>query len=361
MGLLRESSSRDNQTLFLYTTLAVLFVVLYLVLFPRTLPAEFTLIPEQATVLGDLKPERMTPGGSFFLLGDLEGYWSADGRLEQVQPKRSQAAASGDKFAWYDAAQGRVVVESSSGPLFTIPGAQYPAWIDGRLFTFDENRLGLSAYGAQGKVLWRKHFSSIVTSLDATSRLAVVGTLDGRVQVFGPDGNSAGGFQPGGSRLPVVYNVALAPDEGSILVLAGVDPKRFLVLEKGGSDFRPVFHKALKENSPWPTPVGFLNQGKLAYYQTEKGLALLDPRSPEQEVVVPTQGAPTLLQALPGDRLVAFIQSDGDRLALRVASVAGVSLLTLPFSAQNLLLKRQGKTVFLGIDQTLLRLEVRVQ
>lgn len=361
MGLLRESSTRDNQVLLLYSSLACLFVLLYLILFPRALPPEFTLVPESASVLADRKADRLTPGGSYFLLGSREGYWSPEGSLEQVQPRRPLAAVSGDRLAWYDASQDRLVVESPSGTLFTVAGESFPFWKDGQLFTMEENRLGLTAVGSQGRQLWKKQFSSLVTSVDTTGRLTVVGTLDGRVQVFGPDGAVSGGFQPGGSRLPVVYNVALAPDDGAILVLAGVDPKRFLVLERGGADFRPIFHKPLKEASPWPTPLGFLNNGALAYYENDRGLAVLDPRSPDHEVVIASQGKPLVVEALPGGHLLAFVERSSDRTSLRVASITGVSLLTLPFAFQDLLLQSQGNTLFLGVDQTLLRMEVRVQ
>lgn len=361
MGLLRESSSRDHQTVLIYTLIAVLFVLFYLVLFPRPLPAEFTLVPSQAFPLGESKADKLSAGGSYFVLGGWEGYWNVQGQVERISARRAQATASGDKVAWYDATKGQVVVEGTQGVLFTLPGEQFPVWISRRLFTVDENRLGLKSYTANGRLQWAKHFSSLLTAFDTSTNLTVVGTLDGKVQVFGPSGNPAGGFQPGGSRLSVIYNVAVAPHDGAILVLAGIDPKRFLVLERGGSEFRPVFHKALKENRPWPTPLGFLNEGSLAYYETEKGLAFLDPRSPDHEVVVPVQGSPVLLEALPVAGLVAFVQRDGDRSVLRVASPQGVSVLTLPFSARDLLLKEQGDSLFLGADQTLLRLEVRVQ
>jgi hypothetical protein len=361
MGLLSESSSREKKTGLIYALLAVLFVLFYLVFFPRTLPPEFTLVPSDARVLNEMKADRLSSGGSFFILGNWEGYWGGDGQVERVQAKRPQSTAWGEQIAWYDGAKNQVAVEGIQGPLFTLPGEQYPYWAKGRLFTFEENRLGLKAYTPQGKILWSKHFSSLVTSLDATAKLTVVGTLDGRVQVFGTKGESVGGFQPGGSRLPVIYNVSVAPRDSAILVLAGVDPKRFLVLERGGSEFRPVFHKPLKENHPWPTPLGFLNSGSLAYYETEVGLAFLDPRNPEKEVVVPTQGNPIAMESLPGGRLVAFVQKNGDKTDLRVATQEGASVLKLPFSSQDVLLQRQGNFLFLGVDQTLLRLEVLIQ
>jgi hypothetical protein len=132
-------------------------------------------------------------------------------------------------------------------------------------------------------------------------------------------------------------------------------------LERGGADFRPVYHKPLKENHPWPTPVGFLNGGSTAYYQNDRGLASVDPRNPDREVVVPTQGTPEVVESLPGSKLVAFLQREGDKPALRIAAPTGASVLTLPFSAQDLLLQRQGNALLLGVDQTILRLEVRIQ
>ena len=90
-------------------------------------------------------------------------------------------------------------------------------------------------------------------------------------------------------------------------------------------------------------------------------MAFLDPKQPDHEVVSPVKGSPLLLQALPGTDLVSFIEREGERSALRVVSPQGTSLLTLPFSARDLLLQRQGQSLFLGADQTLLRLEVRIQ
>ncbi len=360
MGLLRESSSRERRATVVYVTLAVLFVALYVILFPQKLRAELTLVPQQALPLVETKGTP-TPGGAFFLQSGWEGYWSASGDLQRVTARRPQAAVSTSQVAWYDAAHNQVVVEGASGPAYSLPGEQFPYWSHERLYTIDGNRLGLKAWSSDGKLLWSKQTSSLITAMDSTRTLTVLGTLDGKVTILGPKGENAGGFQPGGSRLPVVYNVAAAPSSQSVLVLAGVDPKRFLVLEKGGSDFRPVFHKPLKESRPWPTPLGFLNGGALAYYETENGLAILDPRSPDHETVIPLQGSLAALETLSGGRLIAFVQSDGQQASLRIASLTGTSVMTLPFETRDVLLKLQGGTLLLGADQTLLTFEVKIQ
>ena len=360
MGLLREASSRERKAVVVYITLAVLFVAFYTILFPQKLRPELTVVPRQAQQLVETKASP-TPGGSFFLLGDWEVYWSAAGDLQRVTARRPQEAVSSSQIAWYDAPHNQVVVEGLSGPVFTLAGEQFPYWSHERLYTIDANRLGLKAWTAAGKLLWSKQTSSLITAMDSTPSLTVLGTLDGKVQILNAKGDSAGGFQPGGSRLPVVYNVAAAPSSQSVLVLAGVDPKRFLVLEKGGSDFRPVFHKPLRESRPWPTPLGFLNEGALAYYENENGLAVLDPQNPGRETVIALSGHLAALDTLAGGRLAAFVQTDGSHASLRVASLTGTPVLALPFDAHEVLLRRQGGTLLLGADQTVLTLEVKIQ
>jgi hypothetical protein len=358
---LRESTSRNQRLTAVTVTVSIVFVFLYVIVFPRPLPAEFTLVPRQASSLTEVRTDKLSPGGSFFVLGGWEGYRSLDGKIEMAQPRRAQSAASGDRLAWFDATRALVEVDGPQGPLFTLAGEQYPLWVGGRLFTLDENRLGVRAWGPQGQALWSKQVSSLVTSLDASTGLTVLGTLDGRIQIFGQKGEAVGGFQPGGSRLPVVYNVAISPRDGTLLALAGVDPKRFLILERGGSDFRPVFHKPLKERQPWPTPLGFLDGGKTAYYETDRGLVFLDPKNPDREALVTSQGVPVLVRDLPDQRLVAFVERSGDREVLRIAAPTGVSLLSLPFQSQDLILETRGTSVVLGADQTLLSFEVRIQ
>jgi len=360
MGLLRETSSRERKVAVVYISLAVLFVAFYVVLFPQKLRPELTLVPRQALPLVETKGT-LTPGGTFFLLGGWEVYASASGELQRAIPRRQQAVVSSSQVAWYDAPRNQVVVEGTSGPLFSLSGEQYPYWSRDRLYTLDANRLGVKAWSTAGKLLWSKQTSSLITAMDSTASLTVLGTLDGKVHILGARGEAVGGFQPGGSRLPVVYNVAAAPSSQSVLVLAGVDPKRFLVLEQGGSDFRPVFHKPLKESRPWPTPLGFLNGGALAYYETENGLAILDPRSPEHETSIALDGRLAALETLQGGRLMALVQTDGTHASLRLASLTGISVLSLPFEAREVVLRRQGGILLLGLDQTLLTLEVKVQ
>jgi hypothetical protein len=151
----------------------------------------------------------------------------------------------------------------------------------------------------------------------------------------------------------------VAPQDGAILVLAGVEPKRFLVLERGGSEFRPVYHKPLKENRPWPTPLGFLGPS-LAYYETDSGLAFLDPRNPHSEVSVAVEGTPLMLESLPQQTL-ALVEKRMTGSTLRVSTPTGASLLALPFTSSDLLVQRQSDVLMVGVDQTLLRFRVRFQ
>jgi hypothetical protein len=167
------------------------------------------------------------------------------------------------------------------------------------LFALDENRLALTALGAAGQTLWTKHFSSLISAVDANSEHTVVGTLDGKVQVFDLKGNSTGPFVPGGSRVPVIFNVAISRDGQRLLVLAGIDPKRFLLLEKGGGDFRPVFHKSLTENKPWPTWLGFLDEGQLSFHEVEEAVIINQISNGAQESLLPFRRSKSISGGFP--------------------------------------------------------------
>jgi WD40 repeat protein len=252
-------------------------------------------------------------------------------------------------------------VEGLSGPLFSIKGVKYPYWAGGHLFGMDEDRLAVTAYGTSGQSLWTKHFSNLVSAMDSNGVLTAVGTLDGRVQVFDSRGNSSGPFVPGGSRLPVIYNVALSPDGTRLLVLAGVDPKRFLILEKGGADFRPVFHKPLAENKPWPTWLGFVDAGSQSYHETESSLVLTSATNTSQVSELPFSGTLEAVHFLPDRKLVLLLSVRGTQQTLQIDSLDGHTVLKVGFAAKDVLVVPSADHLMLAIDQSLVGLHLRYE
>ncbi|MEI8094082.1 MAG: hypothetical protein WCG80_07720 [Spirochaetales bacterium] len=360
MGLLRETSARENSATVLTVVLSVGFVILYSLAFPRTLGHELFLVPDSVASLSEDLTSPLQPGGRFFELAGREGYWDSQGRLLRAQPQRPQSVSSGDRMAWYDASLDSVTVEGTQGVLFRIKGQKYPFWSGGQLYAMDENRLGLTAYDVQGQLLWTKQFSSLISAVDSAAGLTAVGTLDGRVQTFDAKGATPGPFVPGGSRVPVVYNVALSHDGKRMLVLAGVDPKRFLMLEKGGSDFRPIFHKPLSENKPWPTWLGFLDDS-LGYHEAEGAVAVSKVGDSSGETILPFDGVLGDVHFLTDRRLVLLMSGTGDRHTVQVDSLEGQAVLRLTFQAKEVLFAPTAKQFLLGLDQSLLTLQVKYQ
>ncbi len=361
MGLLRESSARENSAVLITVVLSVVFVFLYSLAFPRTLGKELFFVTGTAVPLPDDLNQPLKSGGSFFSLGDHQGYWGEDGALLQSIPLKPQMVTDGQRFAWYDATGDQIVVESAKGVLFQVKGQKYPYWSGGRLFALDENRLVLTSLGSEGQTLWTKHFSSLISAVDANSELTAVGTLDGKVQVFDLKGKSAGPFVPGGSRVPVVYNVSLSRDGKHLLVLAGIDPKRFILLEKGGSDFRPVFHKSLTENKPWPTWLGFLDDGQLSFHEVEEAVVINQVPNSSQESSLPFKGQLEDLHFLSSKKLILLLTNEREKQSLVVDSLEGKAVLKVTFMAKEVSLRTSGETFLLGLDQSLLTMRLRYQ
>ncbi len=359
MGLLRESSNRDNRSTIVTVGFSLVFLLVHTLVFPRDLGTELFLTAVQTVNLTDEVSEPLTAGGSYFQLAGREGYWDADAKLLLSRPKHAQAVSSGESLAWYDGTADSTVVEGLSGTLFRVDRQKYPFWTHGRLFFMDENRMALTAVDPNGQFLWRKQFSSLISSVDAVADRTAVGTLDGKVQVFDDQGLSSGSFLPGGSRLPVVFNLSLSDDGKSLLVLAGVDPKRLLVLSRGASDYRPVFHAPLDENKPWPTWLGFLDSGRTAYYEAQNALALLDLRDTQREVRIPVAGDLQQVEYLESLDLVLLVSGSDTDHRMQLHARDGRLVFRSDFQAADFLVSTQGGRLILAADQSLITLEMR--
>ena len=360
MSYFGASSSRDKNKNALWLILIALCIVLYLLLFPRALGKDSFLVPVKAVSMTSLPPESTTAYDKLFLVGQNTVALTKDGVPVFFRPARTLEAVSGVNDAWYDETSDQTEVSSASGPLFHLPGKQYPYWLGQRFYTFSNDRLGLTEYDLKGNRLWSKDRTSIITAVAAGPTLRVVGSLDGRITVYDKTGAMRGSFNPGGSQYPVIYNTAISPDEKHILLLSGMSPKRFLVLERGTNEFHPVFHQELSDQKPYPTPLGFLGGDRWAYFVSQQDLHLLNLKT-DHEAVMPLQGQLKSLIYNTPLGLITSVTGGGSASILHVWSTSGRPLLFSPFQAQHVLLFQEGNRVILVADQTVLIMKRELQ
>jgi hypothetical protein len=352
MAFLSEHSSRKRSGLFLWIFMGVFFVFVYMFLFPRGLGKDCFLVPVAAYPLEKAPVDAPVGQGFLYQLGGKEGALSPDGVPLFYRTTLAQTSVSGRYSAWYDPTADLTYVQDGHSLLFHKNGKAYPYWVRNRLYFIGDERMGLTEMDLKGNPLWSTQLGSLLTALDAGPHLTVLGTLGGQVHIFGSSGKSLLSFAPGGSRFPVIYNVAISQDEKKVLLISGLDPKRFLVLEKGGGDFRPVFHQEIKDSRPYSTPLGFLQDDDWAYYTTPRNLTLLNLQN-DRQTVIPFQGDLRGITMNSSSLITAVTGYESSSL-LHIWSTHGSSLLYAPFQAKDVLLFERGPLLLLIADQTVL-------
>jgi hypothetical protein len=158
------------------------------------------------------------------------------------------------------------------------PGG-YPFFLDGRIFVMGAEQSSVALIGADGSAEWTFEFSAPVTALDAAGGMLAAGLLDGEIVLVDGQGRLAHSFEPGGSRISIALAVALSPDGSRLAAVSGLDPQRFLALERHGpgpGDWRVAYHEFVGEGLRKPAMAAFSECGSFAVFERPGGLGVYD-------------------------------------------------------------------------------------
>lgn len=253
--------------------LALLVLLVLLLALPRQAGSDLVWKGLRHETLGPKETQSQEPG-PWFVQGAWLGRVSASGETQTVRPLEEGWIAEATGVARFDSQSVRLNLDPLN-PLaqpFSWPGP-FVTWRRGVAFVLDPYRQSLSEYQAHSP-LWKRDFSSLITALDASRTLRVVGLLEGRVEILEQNGQAWNPYIPGGSRLSVLFNLALNDEADRLTVVSGLDPKRWTLLEAEGRSFRPVWQGVLEDSSRESGLLGFLGRDWM-YAQTDQGLRLL--------------------------------------------------------------------------------------
>lgn len=349
------SSPREKSFSFAKLSFLIILLLAYSIFFPRAIGHETFVKPVAVTPL-TLKESGPT-GAFLFRLGDRFGWANEQGELVFGTALVDDLALSDTKYSFYDPKGNALIVMKGEQRLFTLPDRRYSHWSADRLFLMDENRLGAGEVSPAGKILWERTFSSLVTSMSAGKNLAAFGLTSGQLHVLDQDGTLRHSFAPGGSRIPVIYNTSVSPDDRQIALLSGIDPKRFILLERGEKEFRPVHHQNVQDESRFSTPLGFLAEGAYVYFCDGQGLSILNTKDFRKKTLA-FSGTLDFIHYEPSNDLVTMVtttpQGSGQ---MAILSMDGALLSRAKFPSREVFFKIIGDKLFLGMDGNLLVLE----
>lgn len=226
--------------------IAILIFILFFLLFPLKLVPNINFISNQSTNLdGDIKPisDKKIP----FIYKDRAGYFSTD--LKESWGMDISDGITLLSNSYINSTRGLdiiKVIDFEGETKYAIEDSGHPFSIEDRLFVISRDRKSLSEI-VHGEKKWTKVFNYIITSIDANKNSVVLGFVKGFFMVLDSEGEIFFSYEPGGSRVSIIYSVAISEDDRYVAIISGLDPQRFILYEKRETEYKPLYAINLKE------------------------------------------------------------------------------------------------------------------
>jgi hypothetical protein len=308
---------------------------------------------------GDAAPrgdEASTTGGLLpFQLGNRFGYVDAEGRFSINQIKQGYLSIAPDQWAEYEAIPGRIDIwdPKNAAALSIEAGRGYPLFLDNRIFLLGDEQNAVTALDAAGNVRWTYDFAAPITDIDAAAGLVLVGTLDGTVDLLNENGSRIFFFEPGGSRLSVIYGCRISRDGSKLAIVSGFDDQRFLLLERFGGTYRVSYHEFLADGFRREVSMAFIDGDQRVAFEREGGLGIYHINS-RTSLKIPLRGGVIALDESGEEDLLFVITSQPDRKKNLVGiRFPGTIIMETPFQSDHAFLSRQGRRLYVGGGNTL--------
>jgi len=299
-----------------------------------------------------------------FRLGPVFGYFDEGGKDIVSAAAPFNVAVSDDAYIVYDREPASLAMKAPDGRVaarLSEPG--YPFFGGGRTFVMHPGQTSVAEIGKDGRAIWSRDFSSIVTAFDAKPDLALFGLMDGRLVGVAPDGSVLLDFAPGGSRIEGIYGCAVSPDGLMAAAICGLDKQRLVVLEKRSAAYRVAWHRWLESDFRRPVSISFTADGAHLLYESPSGLGIYGTGS-RTETSVSSRALSGIGLSSPARGILLAVEGSGPQKNLLCASAGGKRLFSLPFAGEASFASISADAVFLGASSAdgsarLLRLDFK--
>ena len=342
--------------------------VIYVFIFPRSIPVETMLKPRWISSLESNYPVSL---GDFsagtneeflpFTLGDRFGYLRTDGNFAISQIRNGYISLSENIWAEYEAVPSSIqLMNPLNESILTIERPKgYPLFLDDRIFIVGSEQNCITALGPAGEELWTHDFPAPLTCVDAAGGYILAGTLDGAVVLLDSSGALVfTPFEPGGSRLSVILGCAISRDASRLAIISGIGEQRFLLLEHSGDSYRVVYHEFLTDGFRRPVYISFVDNDTKVVFEREGGLSIFGIGS-RNSTRVNLKGEIIALDKSGEDGFLFLITSQGPKEKRFITiRYPGMIVNETPFKSENVFFSRRNKLLYLGGDMLVASFEL---
>jgi hypothetical protein len=346
---------------------ALLFIVVYFLLFPYPLGRELVARPRWAVPisLSSVHPpaDSSLPSPQpvwQFQLGNRFGYVHGDGSLLYAGTVLYGVSMSAAGFVNYTRLGTDWIVQDSSGQRLTsYSGSGYPLLgpEGNRFFNVKSDLSGIIELDRTGGVLWEKDFPALVTSLAIQGNFLLVGFLNGSLLLINEQGSPLFEYSPAGSRIPLVAGTAMSPDGLLFAAVCGIGPQSLFLFGRQGAGYAVRAARGLPSEFRRELRMGFSPDSRFLFLEGVNSAGVFDP---ERQALrwVSLRGRLSGA-AFPGHgRLAAFASRDGGRTQLAIERPQGGAVYREEFSARELSLQGIDGQLLLGWDGMLARIDL---
>jgi hypothetical protein len=346
-----------------YWLIVVLLVfILYVFIAARPIPVETILTSQWLRSLESDYPDFEDPGALIpFELGGRFGYVGTQGHFTLNRVTQGYVSLSPEAWAEYQALPESIDIRNPQNTrILTIENSRgYPKFLDGRIFMINHEQMSLSLVDEAGAIQWTHDFASPLTYMDAAAGLVLTGSLDGTVELLdGGGGLVFPPYEPGGSRYSVILGCRISRDGSKLAIVSGIDPQRFLLLERFGDSYKVIYHEFLSEGFRREVHLAFIDNDRRIVFERNGGLGIYTIQTRES-LYLPLEGDIYAIDGSGNDGLLFVITAESaPRKNLVVVRLPGTKIIEAPFTSQTAFLARQGSRIFIGGGTTMASFEL---
>ncbi len=300
-------------------------------------------------------PDGHTP----FRVGARFGYFDGQGRFALNRSTDGNLSFDADRWTEYEAAPDNIEIHSirDKAQVILQNPKGYPVLMDDRIFVVGSEQSDLSSWDTDGSMRWKYDFPAPITSLDAAAGFVLVGCLNGALELIDQAGREVYAFEPGGSRIPIILGARISEDGKRLAVISGIDPQRFLILERFGESYKVVYHEFIGDGFRRPVYISFIDRGKTVAFERSAALGLYEIGSRSSN-------------RIPIDGRIIGMEEDGSMGQLFVLSagserksLVGIKLpdrvsIEASFRSDTTFISREDKSLYIGGDGMLAAFDI---
>lgn len=337
----------------------VLFALIYLVF--AVAPADHSLkITPLWTVSIDRPAETEISHDSPipFKMGQRLGYFTKDGDILLTESFPYQATVSSNKWATYtQSAKDTTFYSSDRTELGVINLTGFPFFTDSGEYVTKPGGMAFSRLNEDGSVAWSYEYTSPITTFSDSAAGCTAGYADGRIILFGTDGNIIFTTKPGGSDYDIIYGAAVSESGECTACISGLNSQRFVLYKTNANQTKIVFHEYLDGNLREPTFIKFSNFRNRVFANEKNGLLIVDTDQ-LTSTHIPIEGKILDIRELENTNLFAILTRNEQSFIVYLFEGESAMLGSFSFDASFAFIRTDADSLYVGRDTEITKLEI---